>query len=272
MVNPPGAPAAGRSAADQPADDPDLPALSAPPSVAAAVGALPAPVPLLPGEPTVRRRIAFVAVNACTVSSLLLGMTAVFLAIAGNLRAAAICLICCVVFDGLDGGLARLFGVSSPFGAQMDSIADMCSFGVATPIVAYEWLSADAPKLALAPVCAMVAICAGIRLARFNVSPKNGSYFAGIPTTMVAGIMALACLLRPHYGYGLVAGLGLLALLMVTTFPYAKLAHLRRLPLWLLAVPVAGLLIDVTVTFLALVALYLVSGPLIWLKNRRHPA
>ncbi len=247
----------GTDATDAPAEPPG-PA----PAVAATADRL------LPGPHTWPRRAAFVLVNACTVSSLLLGITAIFLAMGGELRWGALCLVGCVAFDGLDGGLARAFGVSSPFGAQMDSMADMCSFGIATPVLVFRWLSGDAPVAVIAPICALVAICAAIRLARFNVSPKDGHYFAGIPTTIVAGMLAVACLLHPHHGVLLVGSVGVLALLMVTTFPYAKLAQLRRLPLWLLIVPIAGALLDPTVTFLVLVGIYLISGPLLWLKHR----
>ena len=250
--------------------------VSPPPAPAPAVepvtGPAVEPQPLLPGAPTRRRRIAFVAVNACTVAGLLAGMAAIFLALHGDLRAAALCLIGYVACDGLDGGLARRFGVSSPFGAQMDSLVDMACCGVATPVLVYRWLSTDAPAMALAPACGLVAVCAAIRLARFNVSPKDGRYFCGIPTTIVAAILALATLLHPHPGLALAASAGLLGVLMVTTFPYAKLAQLRRVPLWILLVPAAGLLIDVTVTFLVLVAAYLASGPVIWLKRRRATA
>ena len=224
---------------------------------------------LLPGEHTWRRRIGFLAANGCTVASLLLGVSSIFLAIAGDLRVGALCLVGCVVFDGLDGGLARAFNVSSPFGAQMDSMADMCSFGIAAPVLVFRWLSTDTPLYVLGPACALVAVCAAIRLARFNVSPKDGRYFSGIPTTIVACILALGCLLHPHHGAPIVASIAVLAVLMVTTFPYAKLAQLRRLPLWLAIVPVAGALLDLTATFLALVALYLLSGPAIWLIRRR---
>ena len=55
------------------------------------------------------------------------------------------CLIACVVFDGLDGALARKLGVASPFGAQMDSLADMCSFGLAAPVVVYASLAGVGP-------------------------------------------------------------------------------------------------------------------------------
>ena len=90
------------------------------------------PIPLLPGERTPARRLQFALVNGCTLASLLLGMAADLprhrTATSGS---AAVALLACVVFDGCDGGLARRFGVASPFGAQMDSLADMCSFGVA---------------------------------------------------------------------------------------------------------------------------------------------
>jgi CDP-diacylglycerol--serine O-phosphatidyltransferase len=252
---------------------PTSPAVPPPPVTSPAplglTAAVAPPQPLLPGAHTRRRRLAFVAVNACTVLGLLAGVSAIFLAIAGDLRAAALCLIGYVACDGLDGGLARKLGVSSPFGAQMDSLVDMACCGVATPVLVYRWLSGDAPAMALAPACALVAVCAAIRLARFNVSPKDGRYFCGIPTTIVAAILALATLLHPHPGLALVASAGVLGLLMVTTFPYAKLAQLRRVPLWVLLVPAAGLLVDVTVTFLVLVGAYLASGPVLWLKRRR---
>jgi hypothetical protein len=78
----------------------------------------------------------FAIVNGCTLLSLrarrhrdLLGHE-----VADTCRLAAMCLIACVVFDGIDGALARRLRVASPFGAQMDSLADMCSFGIAAPV------------------------------------------------------------------------------------------------------------------------------------------
>ncbi len=68
---------------------------------------------------------------------------------------AALCLIACVVFDGLDGALARKLGVSSPFGAQMDSLADMCSFGLAAPVVVYASLAGTVPPAAAASACVL---------------------------------------------------------------------------------------------------------------------
>jgi CDP-diacylglycerol---serine O-phosphatidyltransferase len=225
---------------------------------------------LLPGEHTVARRASFALVNACTLASLGLGLLAVFLAMQGDVRIAAACLVACVAFDGLDGALARKLGVSSPFGAQMDSLADMCSFGLAAPVVVYASLAGSVPAGAAAAACALVAACAAIRLARFNVSPKDGRFFCGVPTTMAAAVLALTVLIGlPVPGLVLVAGVALLAFAMVSSFPYAKLARLVKLPPWLWLLPLVGGLVDWRLTFLALVAAYLVSGPFLWLRARR---
>ncbi|MGC4803698.1 CDP-alcohol phosphatidyltransferase family protein [Micromonospora sp. DT233] len=229
-----------------------------------------ASIPLLPGARTPARRAKFALVNACTLASLVLGINAIFVAMHGEARIAALLLIACVVFDGLDGLLARKFGVASPFGAQMDSLADMCSFGLAAPVVVYASLAGEAPPAAAAVAAALVASCAAIRLARFNVSPKDGRFFCGVPTTMAAAVLALTVALGlPLPGLVQIAGVALLAFAMVSSFPYAKLARLVKLPPWLWLVPVVGALVDVRLTFALVVVGYLVSGPLLWLHQRR---
>jgi len=236
--------------------------------------ATPTTIPLLPGARTVDRRIKFALVQACTLSSLLLGMTAIFLAVTGSdPRLGALCLLACITFDGLDGGLARKFGVASPFGVQMDSLGDMTSFGIAAPVVIYSALSGRVATPVLVAACAMVAACAAIRLARFNVSPKDGRFFCGVPTTMAATVLALSVLI----GLSLpptvvVAGVVLLAVAMVSSFPYAKLAKVFRLPPWLLILPVLGVLANAQVTFGLVVLAYLISGPILWARQRRIAA
>jgi CDP-diacylglycerol---serine O-phosphatidyltransferase len=239
---------------------------------------LPAPVveaavaetSLLPGEHTMARRLRFALVQSCTLGSLALGLMAIFLAMHGEVRFAAGCLVACVAFDGLDGALARKLGVSSPFGAQMDSLADMCSFGLAAPVVVYASLAHTVPTAAAAVACMLVAGCAAIRLARFNVSPSDGKFFSGVPTTMAAAVLALTVLIDlPMPGIAVLGGVALLAFAMVSSFPYAKLARLLRLPPWLLLLPVVGALVDPRLTFAMVVAAYLVSGPVMWVRAKR---
>ncbi len=232
-----------------------------------------ASIPLLPGEHTMSRRASFALVNACTLSSLALGLLAIFLAMDGQVQLAAACLVACVVFDGLDGALARKLGVASPFGAQMDSLADMCSFGLAAPVVVYASLASEVPQAAAAIATALVAGCAAIRLARFNVSPKDGRFFCGVPTTMAAAVLALTVLIGlPLPGMVQLAGVTLLAFAMVSSFPYAKLARLMKLPLWLWLLPIVGALIQPRMTFVLIVATYLASGPILWMRARRTTA
>jgi CDP-diacylglycerol---serine O-phosphatidyltransferase len=264
----------GRSESPPDLLEPDLAGLvPASPAIPAPAGPVPTAglnIPLLPGERTIGRRIRFAIVTGCTLSSLVLGVTAIFLATQGNdIQLAAMCLIACVVFDGLDGALARRLRVASPFGAQMDSLADMCSFGIAAPVVVHALLAGEAAAAITVPACGLVAVCAAIRLARFNVSPKDGRFFCGVPTTMVAAVLALGTLIAPVAPVGLqVSAVVLLALAMVSSFPYVKLARLLRLPPWVLVIPVIGVFIDYQVTFAAVVLAYLASGPVLWVRNR----
>jgi CDP-diacylglycerol--serine O-phosphatidyltransferase len=215
--------------------------------------------------------VRFALVNTCTLASLGLGMSAIFLSMHGAVQFAAGCLIGCVVFDGLDGALARRLGVASPFGAQMDSLADMCSFGIAAPVVVYAWMHASAPAAAVGAACALVAACAAIRLARFNVSAKDGRFFCGVPTTMTAAVLGLATLIGLRLpGTVAVGAITLLALAMVSSFPYPKLTRIARLPIWLWFAAAVGAFMDYRITFAALVALYLASGPLVWLRQRQR--
>ena len=117
-----------------------------------------------------------------------------------------------------------------------------------------------------------MAACAAIRLARFNVSPKDGRFFCGVPTTMAAAVLALSVLL----GLGaaaavMVAGVALIAIAMVSSFPYAKLVKVFRLPPWLLILPIFGALLNPRLTFGVVVLAYLLSGPLLWAYQRRRP-
>lgn len=226
-------------------------------------------IPLLPGEPTLKRKFLFCLANSCTVISILLGFSAVLVAFQGHVEIAAGMLLGCILMDTLDGPFARKFNVVSPFGAQMDSLADMCSFGIATPMVVFQWLHGDLPSWALGGACALVGVCAAIRLARFNVSPKDGRFFSGVPTTLAAGVLALSALLLSDPHLAVIGGIALLALAMVTGFPYAKLGQLRRIPPWIWPLPAVGLLLDVQITFLVLVIAYLVSGPLLWIYHRQ---
>jgi CDP-diacylglycerol--serine O-phosphatidyltransferase len=135
--------------------------------------------------------------------------------------------------------------------------------------VVYGWLAGSVPAGMVVPACALVAVCAAIRLARFNVSPKDGRYVCGVPTTLAAAVLALGILMAPAMpALATVAAVVVLALAMVSGFPYAKLARLFRLPPWLLLLLALGALLDYRLTFAGVVVAYLSSGPILWLRRR----
>ncbi|MFE0153518.1 NAD(P)-binding domain-containing protein [Nonomuraea sp. NPDC059007] len=227
---------------------------------------------LLPGEATPRRLAKFALVSTCTVLVLLLGASAILLAAGGELGWAGVCILGCFVLDGIDGALARKFGVASPFGAQMDSLADLCGFGVATPLLACYWLTGAAPHYAVVSACAALATCAMIRLARFNVLPKDGRYFAGLPAAMPAVIVAVAIQLGVEPSAGHLMVVGVLAILMITILPYAKIGRILALPWWIWPIAVLVVVASPKAAFGLLVAAYLTSGPVLWaLKRASRP-
>src|SRR5690349_15430381 len=105
--------------------------------------------------------------NVLTLLALCAGMTAIRFAINGQFPEATITLIAAGVFDGLDGRLARLLKATSSFGAELDSLSDFISFGVAPAAVLYLWTMSQLNSIGWAIVL-VYAVCCALRLARFN--------------------------------------------------------------------------------------------------------
>jgi CDP-diacylglycerol--serine O-phosphatidyltransferase len=108
-----------------------------------------------------------------------------------------------ILFDSLDGRIARLTGTTTEFGVQFDSLADVVSFGIAPAVLAYAWGFRSIPQNAAVNVeqlghlgwilCLVFLICCAWRLARFNVqgmAPGGSKYFIGMPTPAAAGVVA----------------------------------------------------------------------------------
>jgi CDP-diacylglycerol--serine O-phosphatidyltransferase len=137
--------------------------------------------------------------NLATTASLVLALVAIQFAIRGRPVAAAWFCLLCTLTDKLDGLLARTFRGTSEFGVQFDSLADLCSFGVAPAVIFYAYFAAHpelgwaggAGLVALQVVSALWVVCAALRLARYNVAAAQGpsAHFTGTPTTMTAGIV-----------------------------------------------------------------------------------
>src|SRR5210317_1559453 len=137
--------------------------------------------PIELGEDGAKRpRGVYLLPNLFTTGALFCGFYAVIAGMNGSFEAAAIAIFVAMVFDGLDGRVARMTNTQSKFGAEYDSLSDMVSFGVAPALVAFTWSLNEAGKwgwLAAFIYCA----CAALRLARFNtqIGSMDKRFFMG---------------------------------------------------------------------------------------------
>lgn len=166
--------------------------------------------------------------NLLTTAGLFSGFYAVVSSMNGHYISAAVAIFIAMIFDGLDGRVARMTNTQSEFGAEYDSMADMVSFGIAPGLVAYNWALSSFGKFGWLAAFVYVA-CAALRLARFNtqVGVADKRYFQGLASPAAAGVIASLIWVGSEYQidgqeYGFIIGLITIAtgLLMVSNFRY----------------------------------------------------
>ncbi|MDF1485218.1 CDP-diacylglycerol--serine O-phosphatidyltransferase [Ramlibacter sp. H39-3-26] len=136
------------------------------------------------------RKGIYVLPNLFTLAALFGGFYAIVMAMNDRFEQAAFGVFCAMVLDSLDGRVARMTNTQSAFGEQMDSLADMVSFGAAPALIAYEWALRGLGRwgwIAAFVYCA----CAALRLARFNVNTAvvDKRYFQGLPSPAAAALV-----------------------------------------------------------------------------------
>jgi CDP-diacylglycerol--serine O-phosphatidyltransferase len=149
------------------------------------------------GEPPRGLPLRAIAPNAVTALALVSGLTGVKFAIAGSWEAAVTMIMVAAVLDGLDGRIARLLRGESRFGAELDSLSDAISFGVAPALILYLWSLENLPRIGW--ICAVLqAVFCAMRLARFNSQldvtdqpRKTAGFFTGVPAPAGAGLAML---------------------------------------------------------------------------------
>jgi CDP-diacylglycerol---serine O-phosphatidyltransferase len=223
--------------------------------------------------------------NMVTLIALCAGLTAIRMAVEGYFEFAIYAVLFAAALDGIDGRVARLLRSTSRFGAQLDSLGDFVNFGVAPAIILFTWALSDLGSVGW--VVAMVfAICAALRLARFNATLDGpakpawqAAYFVGVPAPAGA-VIALLPLYLEFLGapYGIwTAPIVLLytiavAVLMVSRLPTwsGKLVGRRIprdlvLPLFITLVVTAAILVSLPWLALTIIALaYLATLPFSW--------
>lgn len=186
------------------------------------------------------RNALFILPNAFTVSSIFCGMYAIIHGLTGDtpesLYEAAIAVFFAGFFDAFDGRVARLTKTQSEFGVQLDSLADVISFGAAPALLVYKWALLPLGSIGFLGVF-FYAACGAIRLARFNVMAARdngaGDYFMGLPIPLAASVLIASLIAHlklfdglavkhPEWILTLVITMGLL---MVSTVPYWTFKH-----------------------------------------------
>ncbi len=253
--------------------------------------------PFEPERPAAKRRrfrpipVRMLVPNLITLLALCAGLTAIRLSTEGKLEWAVAAIVFAAMLDGIDGRIARMIKGTSRFGAELDSLADFVNFGVAPGLMLYFWSLHELGNAGW--IAAMVfAICAGLRLARFNVmidDPNRPVWAANFFVGMPAPGGAIAVLL-PIYVYFLgmpqfafVAPMTFLytlaiAFLMVSRLPVLsgkrvgkRVAPEMVLPVFVVVVLFFALLIAYPWPVLTLGTLaYLGSLPFGWLSYRDH--
>ena len=158
-----------------------------------------------------------------------------------GLSKAALAIFFALVFDGLDGRVARLTKTQSAFGVQIDSLADVVSFGAAPALLVYHWALEPLGVFGALAAFSFLA-CGALRLARFNVLAEEGSgptnHFVGLPIPAPAGLLALLVLVHQqepgavvHDSVGVAACVVVLAYLMVSNVRYRNFKHVPKVPL-----------------------------------------
>ena len=184
------------------------------------------------------KRGIYILPSIITTFALFAGFYSIVASINGDFTLAAISIMVAMLWDTLDGRVARLTNTQSTFGAEYDSLADLVSFGVAPALLVYEWSLSDLGRVGWLAAFIFLA-CAALRLARFNtqVGILDKRYFQGLPSPAAAGVIASMIWLKFwnfEYFFGIATlsyyiGVGitiLCALLMVSNVRYYSFKEL----------------------------------------------
>lgn len=227
------------------------------------------------------RKGIYLLPNLLTTGGLFSGFFAVVSSMNGRFEAAAVAIFIAMIFDGLDGRVARMTNTQSEFGAEYDSMADMVSFGVAPALVAYNWGLLHLGKFGWLASFVFVA-GAALRLARFNtqVGIADKRFFQGLASPAAAAVVAGAVWVSVEYqiegnvpSFVLAVITGVVGLLMVSNFKYNSFKEVN----WHGKVPFVAILVvmlvfvvvatDPALVLFSVFSLYALAGPINTFKS-----
>jgi CDP-diacylglycerol--serine O-phosphatidyltransferase len=227
------------------------------------------------------RRGVYLLPSMFTVANMFCGYACVVYAMRGEYVMAAPFIGVAIVLDMLDGRIARLTGTSSAFGLELDSLADVISFGLAPAILALSWGLAPLGRLGWAAGFLFVA-GAAMRLARFNIQSAavDKRYFVGLPSPAAAAVPAATVFAYPYGLHDYREALPALAMVLTPAFLMVSTVRFRSFKTFDLGwrrsyrnlILFTGGLVAVAthpqIAFVVMAYAYLASGPLGWLIGR----
>ena len=230
---------------------------------------------------TLQKRNFYLLPNLFTIGALFAGFYAIVSALSGAFDHASIAIFIAMIMDSLDGRVARLTHTTTPFGAELDSLADMVAFGVAPALVVYSWTLYSLGKVGWLAAFIYAAAVA-LRLARFNTQEsKSKRYFTGLPCPAAAAVIAgliwasKAQTLLSSFANIIVAVIVIaLAVLMVSNLGFRSfkdfdfkndISFFVILEVVLILVLIA---IDPPIVLFTAFTLYAITGPATWVWNK----
>ena len=192
----------------------------------------PAPDMNVPPLSSTRRRGIYILPNLLTTAALFCGYFAIVHAMNQKFEEAAIAIFVAMLFDGLDGRVARLTGTQSEFGLHYDSLSDMVSFGVAPALLVYQWALMGLGKFGWI-ISFIYCSGAALRLARFNtnIGDTDKRFFQGLPSPASAALIAGMVWVSIDNGFSPEDDLWLKSVASVLTF-IGGISMVSNFPFW----------------------------------------
>lgn len=234
------------------------------------------------------RKGIYILPNLFTSLNAFCGFYSIIASINKHYEAAAVNILIAVVFDSLDGKIARATNTTSKFGVEYDSLADVISFGLAPALMIYLWMLTGFGKTGWLAAF-LYTICGALRLARFNTLSGviSSEYFQGLPIPAAAGMCASIVLFVTKYDLSftyqpvmILIMLYILAFLMVSSIKYnsfkkAELFRRIRFSVFVVMILTFVFIVErIQAAFFTIAIIYMVSGPLSlifgWYKHRHH--
>ena len=231
-----------------------------------------------------RERGIFLLPNLLTTVSLFAGFYSIVSVLKAHFSIAAIAIFVSMIADCLDGRVARLTNTQTAFGVQYDSLADMVTFGVATPFLVYIWALTGLGKIGWLAAFLFVAATA-LRLARFNTQAASADkrYFQGLPCPSAAAVLVSLVWCAHEYA---IAGksIALLVLLLTLALAFAMVSTLRYhsfkkidikgrisfVTVLMTVVIIAGVALNPPLILFLIFLAYAASGPVLTITHLRR--